>query len=267
MPDFASSLAIIKGYAKQILTYKAILFMEAARLLIMPLIIAMAWLSVAENPSNPYNASDYIFYYLLVPLVQLLTHARTVHVFSQAVRDGSLSRDLIKPYPVISKYFLESAVYNFFKASFALPLLLLGFLLARGYISLESLTTKNLLCFLTALFFAFLLRFCISSAIGFAGFWLEDVVSLNLIFNGAAGTLMGGMVVPVETLPEGIRLFANFLPYKYMLGFPLEVLNGKSGSDALIFGFLMQFLWTAVFYLIMKLVWSRGLKHYSAYGG
>jgi ABC-2 type transport system permease protein len=90
---------------------------------------------------------------------------------------------------------------------------------------------------------------------------------LNLVLNGGVWALLGGMIVPVATFPEKIRILAGYLPYRYMLSFPIEVLSGKLNLDQIGKGFAVTGVWAIVFLLLIKFIWRRGLKVYTAYGG
>jgi ABC-2 type transport system permease protein len=52
-----------------------------------------------------------------------------------------------------------------------------------------------------------------------------------------------------------------------MLSFPIEVLSGKLNLDQIGKGFAVTGVWAIVFLLLIKFIWRRGLKVYTAYGG
>lgn len=79
--------------------------------------------------------------------------------------------------------------------------------------------------------------------------------------------LLGGQVAPVAVLPGVLRLLAVALPFRYMLGFPVEVLAGRLDARALLGGFALQLAWLAVALTLAALAWRRGLRRFSAVGG
>ena len=107
----------------------------------------------------------------------------------------------------------------------------------------------------------------VAGAISLLGFWIENVTTLNLVINGGVWALFGGMIVPVATFPETIRNIAGYLPYRYMLSFPIEVLSGRLSSAEIQFGFLTISVWAILFLFIISIIWKRGLRVYAAYGG
>ena len=60
---------------------------------------------------------------------------------------------------------------------------------------------------------------------------------------------------------------AIVLPFRYMVGFPVEVLMGQLTAGELVVGFAMQLGWLLVAVGLYQFVWRRGLRRYSAVGG
>jgi len=57
------------------------------------------------------------------------------------------------------------------------------------------------------------------------------------------------------------------LPFRYMVGFPVEVLTGQLDRADLLAGFALQGFWTAVAILLYRVMWRSGLRRYTAVGG
>jgi ABC-2 type transport system permease protein len=97
-------------------------------------------------------------------------------------------------------------------------------------------------------------------------FWTARADAL-LALQDSLVFLLAGIVAPVWMLPSGLQLAANILPFRFMVGFPIEILMGQvSGLDLLI-GFGYQVLWAAVAIIASALVWRLGLRRYTAIGG
>jgi ABC-2 type transport system permease protein len=48
------------------------------------------------------------------------------------------------------------------------------------------------------------------------------------------------MIAPVAILPEFLQTIANFLPFRYMVGFPVEILTANLSTQQIQIGFLVQ---------------------------
>ncbi|NCB38945.1 MAG: hypothetical protein EOM80_09255 [Erysipelotrichia bacterium] len=267
MYNLSAHIAVFKAYIKIILTYRGVMLINAIRLLLLPLVLASAWLSIEKTEGNPYTDADYLLYYLMVPIILNLTDSRIIFRFPMAVRDGSLNRELLKPFPPLIGYVLESISNNLIQLLYLVPFTLVLGYAVKDRLLLNHLEPGILLFFVAAIIFGGLMRMLISGSIALLGFWLEDVTTLNLILNGGIWALLGGMIVPVATFPDKIRHFAEMLPYRYMLSFPIEIFTGRLPTAEIVRGFATLGLWILVFALIMRVIWKKGLKVYSAYGG
>ncbi len=267
MSNVSAHLATLKAHFKIIFAYRGMMLIQAVRLILLPLVLASAWLSIEKTAGNPYSDADYLLYYLMVPIILNLTDSRLVFRFPMAVRDGSLSRELLKPFPPLSGYALESIANNLIQLIYLLPFTLLAGYAVRDRLLLGHINPQLLAMVFAAIILGGLVRMLISGSISLVGFWLEDVTTLNLVLNGGIWALLGGMIVPVATFPEQIRKFAELLPYRYMLSFPIEIITGRLSTTEIWQGFSIIIFWSCTFGLIMRLIWKRGLKVYSAYGG
>ena len=81
-------------------------------------------------------------------------------------------------------------------------------------------------------------------------------------------SLFSGELVPLSFLPVTVQMVNNWLPFKYFLSFPLLIVLQKINSNYEIgIGLLTQLFWVISFYLVYRLILSRGIKNYCAYGG
>ncbi len=79
--------------------------------------------------------------------------------------------------------------------------------------------------------------------------------------------ILAGQVAPPELLPGFLRSAAHWLPFHSMLSFPVQVLTGQVDSAGLWQGLVFQAGWLGVAILLYALMWSTGLRRYTAVGG
>ncbi|MCP4531675.1 MAG: multidrug ABC transporter permease, partial [Delftia sp.] len=79
--------------------------------------------------------------------------------------------------------------------------------------------------------------------------------------------LLAGQVAPTALLPGPMQKAAVALPFRYMIGFPVEVLTGKLAGPELWIGFAFQAGWLLVALALFATMWRAGVKRYSAVGG
>jgi ABC-2 type transport system permease protein len=80
---------------------------------------------------------------------------------------------------------------------------------------------------------------------------------------------LSGHMVPLDLLPDGLRRLLECLPFQYMAYFPAKVLLGTSDMTTakLVTGLGIQSAWVALFLLLSRILYRRGLRRYSAFGG
>ena len=57
------------------------------------------------------------------------------------------------------------------------------------------------------------------------------------------------------------------LPFKYMAYFPAAVFLGKEPGGELVQGLLIEAGWAIFLLVLARLLYARGLRRYSAFGG
>jgi ABC-2 type transport system permease protein len=65
-----------------------------------------------------------------------------------------------------------------------------------------------------------------------------------------------------------MRAVVDWLPFRYQLGLPVEIMTGVHTSYAEILELLArQWAWVAIGFGATLLAWRRGLQQFAAYGG
>jgi ABC-2 type transport system permease protein len=125
---------------------------------------------------------------------------------------------------------------------------------------------QDVLAFVPALMGAALLRFFWGYWLALLAFWATRADAL-LALQDALVFLLAGQVAPTVLLPGALRALANVLPFRYMLGFPVEVLTGRLSPAEVGRGFALQAAWLVVAVTLYGMLWRRGVRRYSAVGG
>jgi len=112
---------------------------------------------------------------------------------------------------------------------------------------------------------AFLMRFFVEWALALVALWTTRTAAANQLY--FAGLLFfSGQLAPLALMPEWIQTLATFLPFRWMLAFPTELLLGRLTPDDVLWGMVVQVVWLSLAWGIMAVVWSRGMRRYSAVG-
>jgi ABC-2 type transport system permease protein len=79
--------------------------------------------------------------------------------------------------------------------------------------------------------------------------------------------LLSGRIVPLKLMPGWVQTLANFLPFKWTFGFPIESLVGNMSGSSLLVGLGVQVLWIGIGLLLFKYAYGAAIKRFSAVGG
>ncbi len=79
--------------------------------------------------------------------------------------------------------------------------------------------------------------------------------------------LLSGYLVPLELFPSWARTLTYALPFRYTLGFPVEILIGTSSAEELGHGLAVQWTYCAASCALALVVWRAGVRRFGAFGG
>jgi len=122
------------------------------------------------------------------------------------------------------------------------------------------------LAFVPALVMAWALRFFWGYWLALLAFWATRADAL-LALQDALVFLLAGQVAPTALLPDLMRRISIVLPFRYMLGFPVEILIGQLDTAEIGVGFAVQAGWLVVAVILFGVMWRQGVRRYAAVGG
>jgi ABC-2 type transport system permease protein len=211
-----------------------------------------------------YTKSMMVTYYILAALVGDLVAVVLWMDITSDIRDGTLSNYLLRP--------INYRVYNFcvkMASNASYSLIVLGVIVVFIFLFARNLFLPNL-----GYFFLFLLSLCFSIILGFeitylfslSAFWTKENTGLSYCTNFFIPILMGS-ILPLDLFPTTIYKIVGYLPFKYLLYFPINIFLEKVSLTEIGYGFIIQAMWIGVAYFVGEWIWRMGIKKYSAVGG
>lgn len=223
------------------------------------------WSAVAAERGGEvggYSHGDLVTYFVCSQVVVVITASWASWKMMIGIRNGTLSAELLRPIPPWVGWFSEIYGFKLVMLLIQVPALLVV------SVSLGATIPDGGLAMLLApiaIAMTLALRFITEICIGATCFWLTDL-------RGTAGTfflaylLLSGSFAPVALLPPTLRTIAEYSPFYYMLGFPVDLLTGRLTPVEVASGFALQIGWMAVALGLAMVLWKRGLRKYSAVG-
>jgi ABC-2 type transport system permease protein len=213
-----------------------------------------------------YSQAQMVFYYLLVAVVDVLTAVNEDDwQIAAEIREGGISQFLLKPVDYLTyRLCLYAAGRLAYIAMACLPLA--AFIYWFRAAAVPPAGAEAWLAFPVSLVLTALLQFFLSYAMAMLAFWLLEISTFIFILF-AFEYLASGHLFPLDMLPPALQSVLAFTPFPYQMYFPVSVYLGRVAGAALVQGLLMQLAWVLAAYLFARLMWWRGIKKYSAFGG
>lgn len=231
----------------------------------MPLVMLAIWHAVAQDGAvGRFDQKEFTAYYLAVQAVRLLTSTWVVWQMSMEIRDGTLSAKLLRPLHPLFAYCAEHLAAVPLRALVVSPIIAILIYTAGDRLAIHD--AVLLAVFLASLVGAWLLTFFTMVLLGALAFYMESALGLFELWLGVHA-IFSGYLIPLEVLPAWIRGATRVLPFRYMLGFPVETLVGLESRGRAVRELGAQWGYVGLFFAVSLLVWRNGVRRFAAYGG
>lgn len=213
-----------------------------------------------------YNYQTMIAYFIALIILDAVA-SPTDDDFQVAgdIKDGLINQVLLKPIHYLGyRFMIFVAGRAIYTAVALVPMALILFFM-KDYFSAVSMG-QTWLPTIGAVIGSAVLQFMISYSTALLSFWLLEIGSVVFILYSLE-FLMGGHVFPLDVLPvvwQGVCLSS---PFAYEYFFPVAVFLGRIQGAALWAGFAWQIFWIVFFWGLSRMLWVRGIRHYTAVGG
>ncbi len=258
------TLALVRLTVASWLAQRSFFFLLAFGWLITPLIYLFVWATAAgDGAIAGFTRGEFVAYYLTLIVVNQFTFTTVNWTVGDGIRDGYMNMVLLRPLPPVTDALASELAGKAIFLLFDLPVVIV---LALALQPALHLTLAGALAAVPALLLAALLRFFAGYGLALLALWATRADAL-LALHDSLIFLLAGQVAPVALLPGIIGDAASWLPFRFMVSFPIEVLTGRLGGGDLLAGFALQIGWLALAMVVALLVWRAGIRRYAAVGG
>ena len=259
-------------YARQFQTtfasmvqYRASLVIWMIAQVLEPLVYLIVWSTVSSGSGGSvgdYSTRAFAGYFILLLLVNQVSYTWIMYEYEYRIRQGALSFTLLKPVHPIHADIAE----NLSSKAITFPLLLVAAAgLSAAFHPLVSPALWAVLMAVPVLVLAFLVRFLLEWALAQAAFWTTRVSAINQAYFVLV-LFLSGQVAPLSLFPRPVQVAADILPFRWLLGFPVELLLGRVTPIQALQGLAAQVIWLAISLALVRLIWRAGVRVYSAVG-
>lgn len=247
------------------LQYRASLFIWMIGQVLEPLIYLVVWTTVSASRGGSvgdFTSGQFAAYYIVFMLVNQMTYTWIMWEYEYRIREGLLSPALLRPVHPIHADIAD----NVSSKLVTLPVMLV---IAAGLALLfkpqAQLQLWAIFAFIPAIVLAFLVRFLVEWTLAQAAFWTTRVSAINQVYF-VLMLFLSGQLAPLSLFPRFIQVLAEVLPFRWMIGFPVELVLGRLTPAQAATGLAAQAAWVAISLFLLRVIWRAGARVYSAVG-
>ncbi|TMF34804.1 MAG: ABC transporter permease [Chloroflexi bacterium] len=250
----------------QQIQYRAANYMYMLGMVAEPVVYLVVWQTVAAQQGGSVagiTAGQFAAYYIVWTLVRNINIVFTPYGWEERIREGRLSAQLLRPlFPIVE----DLGFFLGWKPVVMLLWLPIAFFLALIFHPVLNPSPLAVAVFAVSLLGAYLIRSLNQSSLGLITFWTTRVGPVFQLYI-AAELLLSGRLVPMQLMPAWVQTLANFLPFQWTFGFPIEALVGNLSTAQLLGGLLAQLFWIVIGSILVRVVWRFAVRRYSAVSG
>jgi ABC-2 type transport system permease protein len=191
---------------------------------------------------------DTIWYFLIAEVLEL-SKTRHDQTISEEVKDGSIAYTLGRPYNYLAYQYFHGMGETLIKMG---VVFLFGMPIAFYYAGMPDVQVVHLPAVALVIILALVLDFFFHSMIGLLAFVIEDTGSFRIIYQKLV-FILGGMLIPIDFLPDWLQSIARLLPFSLVAYAPAKLFVAFSWEQ---FGQIMVMM---VFWLVVvgTLLWLQ----------
>jgi ABC-2 type transport system permease protein len=230
-----------------------------------PVIYLVVWSTIARQNGGAVNgitAGQFAAYYIVWTLVRNMNIVFGAPFWEHRIREGRLAGDLLRPLNILHYDLAYFAGWKFVVVALWLPIAV-G-LSAVFHPDLHP-SALEIVVFIAAIWGAYFVRSMFQATIGMLNFWTTRGAAIFDLYM-ATEMLLSGRLVPLKLMPGWVQTLANFLPFKWTFGFPIESLVSNLSTRSLLLGLGAQVMWIAIGYVLFTFAWRAAIKRFSAVG-
>lgn len=259
--------AMLSRSLATMLQYRGEILLWAAWGIIYPLVSLAMWSAAADSSENGgwiggFDSSRFAAYFILTMIVGHAAAAWDAFEMGWLIRSGSMSPHLVRPLLPMWSSLADNLAYKIATFGMLAPMWLLVAWITRP--TFET-TLPGALLGVVSLLLGSAIAYIWGYIVACLAFWTTRIDSfVELWFGG--GLVFGGRLAPIDLLPPALQWVAAFLPFKWVFGFPSELLIGRITVNDASAGIAIQAAWLLGGIIVFRIVWRAAVRAYSAVG-
>jgi ABC-2 type transport system permease protein len=261
-------LTILGVFVQDSMAYRSQVTLWMLTDIVPSIIMPFVWIAGLNGRTNirGFGPAQLVMYYLTMTFISNFIVAHVQWEMARDIKEGILSKFLLYPFSYLRYQYLGNVAYRLMRCVLFLPFAVIWFVIFHRYMGVAALGDLHVgYEFWLTLGLGHLVAFWFAAALGTLGFFFIETQALYFGYYILLA-VFSGQLAPYGLLPPGLRMVAEWTPFRYTLSFPLEVLNGRVHGDAFWTGVLFQAAWLALLWTLAQVGWRAGTKRYAGTG-
>ncbi len=248
-----------------VLQYRAMIAMWQIAGLVEVAVALSVWSAVAASSGGSVDGwarADFVAYFVMVMLINELTHTWTVWMWAWRIGEGTFAGYLLRPVHPVHDDLADNAAVKVLSMSIKTPI---AVAVAWWFGAEFHTAAVEWLLLVPALGMAWLIRALVEAMLACTAFW---IVRVSALVNGyhVLFILFSGTFAPMAVMPDWLRAVASVLPFRWIVEFPARLATGQLSPNEIAVGFAMQATWVALSWAGFHVTWKAASRRFSAVG-
>ena len=234
-------------------------------ILLFMFIFVQLWTAVYESQGTSeiggLTLSATIWYFLMAETMELGKPRHDARI-SEEVKDGSIAYTLVRPYSYLGYHFFNGFGETLMRMGLVF---IIGAPLVLYYVGRPNVQWQHLPFIGLVILLAIVLDFFVFSMIGLLAFVTEDTFSFRLIYQKFV-FILGGLMIPVDFLPEWLQKIARVLPFSQTTYAPAKLFAAFSWEQFRQV-IVLQLIWLIIFGLALAWQYRTMARRLAVNGG
>lgn len=247
------------------LNYRGDIFLWTIVDAITPLVALAVWYTVSLQGQTVLSSRDTITYYILTMLVLTATNSWLGYFLTDQILQGKIVNGLLRPLSIFWDHIADNIITKVIRLTVPLIIFIAVAQIFPTLFSPSLYEGSRIALAVISIICGAIIAFLTDAVLACLSFWIEDVHQI-IGYHHLLYSFTSGIIIPFALLPSSIHTVFAFLPYRYIISAPVEILVASAQSTPASSLIGIQLIWIAILSLCLRLLWRKGLKVYAIPG-
>lgn len=230
-----------------------------------PILMIAIWRVILEAGTKvSFSYQQFVTYYLLSTVFYRIVQVWSLENVSREIYGGTFSNWLLRPLFYLKIDLAHNIGLKFTRLITIIPIFFLIELFYKKDF-MFIIDGANLYILILSLILGFFLYFIMENSLSLLSFWFEQMGKFSEIYFIVNNFFSGG-VLPLAILPSVLKSAMVFLPFRYLLSFPLEISLHLLTGKQMMQGLTIELGWIVIFIGMYFWLLPKGLRKYTDVG-